>query len=593
MRSRVGALGLCVAAILAVQAPGLQGQAVATKLTTVLGDLARAVPQDAGGFSFGVLAPLPAIDRLPRSVQDAALSRRLRFDAGNTVQVYILLSTVSDATIRQLTAAGVKIELTDAAGRRVQARVPVRSLQRIAALSFVRFIRLPSYARRHAGAVVTEGDAIHSSNLAREQFGVDGTDVKVGVISDGIKGVFETKCQSCRTASGSPVASGDLPVAEGTRRNGVLVSSQGGIVSESFRSDEDLEDTHSFFQPCAFRGAGAEGTALLEIVHDLAPGAQLAFANADTSLAFNAAVNALAADNDVVVDDLGFLGEPADGQSSVSQNTAAALNNPQNRIRTYITSVGNAANDHYFGAYVDSGRDGRTINGIGTSGRLHLFQPTNETTDVLGLGDQPYDLISLPNNGEVVVVLTWNDPAGQSANNYDLYLVDDDTGAVVAQSTDVQRGGQDALEAVDFLNRGESGLFRIVVQNVGDQAAPRNLNMFAFQPQCAVDGPRRLATGRHERHNYNTATRSVLAQSDAGGSPVSVISVGAICSASSAAAGVFAGSDAPSESCNDSGHSTIEFFSSQGPTLDGRLKPDVAAIDGVAVTGAGRFPSTF
>jgi subtilase family protein len=469
----------------------------------------------------------------------------------------------------------------------------VRSLQRIAALSFVRFIRLPSYARRHAGAVVTEGDAIHASNVAREQFGVDGTGVRVGVISDGIKGVFDTKCQSCRTSSGSPVASGDLPEAEGTRRNGVLVSSQGGIVSESFRSDEDLEDTHSFFQPCAFRGAGAEGTALLEIVHDLAPGAQLAFANADTSLAFNAAVNALAAENDVVVDDLGFLGEPADGQSSVSRNTAAALNNPQNRIRTYITSVGNAANDHYFGTYVDSGRDGRTINGIGANGRLHLFQRTNETTDVLGLGDQPYDLISLPNNGEVVVVLTWNDPAGQSANNYDLYLVDDDTGAVVAQSTDVQRGGQDALEAIDFLNRGESGLFRIVVQNVADQAAPRNLNMFAFQPQCAVDGPRRLATGRHERHNYNTATRSVLAQSDAGGSPVSVISVGAICSASQAAASVFAGSDAPSESCNESGHSTIQFFSSQGPTLDGRLKPDVAAIDGVAVTGAGRFPSPF
>ena len=593
IRSRIGALGLCLATILALQAPGLQGQVVTAKLTTVLGDLVRAVPQDAGGSPFGTFSPLPALDRLPRSVRDAALSRRLRFDAGNTIQVYILLSTVTDANVRQLTAAGVRVELTDAAGGRVQARVPVRSLQRIATLPFVRFIRLPSYARRHAGTVVTEGDAIHASNLARAQFGIDGTGVKVGVISDGIKGVFETKCQNCRAASGGPVSSGDLPETEGTRRNGVLVSSQGGVVSESFRSDADLEDTHSFFQPCAFRGAGAEGTALLEIVHDLAPGAELAFANADTSLSFNAAVNALAAVNDVVVDDLGFLGEPADGQSSVSRNTAAALNNPQNRIRTYITSVGNAANDHYFGAYVDSGQDGRAISGIGTSGRLHLFQRTNETTDVLGLGDQPYDVISLPTNGEVVVVLTWNDPAGQSANNYDLYLVDDDTGAVVAQSTDLQRGGQDALEAIDFLNRGEGGLFRIVVQNVGDQAATRNLNMFAFQPQCAVDGPRRLATGRHERHNYNTATRSVLAQSDAGGSPVSVISVGAICSASAAAASVFAGSDAPSESCNDPGHSTIQFFSSQGPTLDGRPKPDISAIDGVAVTGAGRFPSTF
>jgi hypothetical protein len=586
------ALGLGLGIMLAVQAPSLQGQAAGPKLTTVLGDLVRAVPQRPGGV-FGSWSPPPALASLPRSVQDAAASRRLRLDANNTIQVYVLLSEVTDEYLQRLRSAGVTIELTDVAGRRVQARVPVRRLQQIAALSFVRFIRLPSYARRHSGAVVTDGDAIHASNLARAQFGVDGTGVKVGVISDGIKGVFGTKCQTCGGVSGGPIGSGDLPEAEGTRRNGVLVSSQGGIASQAFHSDEDLEDTHSFFQPCAFRGAGAEGTALLEIVHDLAPGAELAFANADTSLAFNAAVNALAAVNDVVVDDLGFLGEPADGQSSVSRNTAAALNNPQNRIRTYITSVGNAANDHYFGAYVDSGRDGRTIPGIDTSGRLHLFQPTSETTDVLGLGDQPHDLISLPTKGEVVVVLTWNDPAGQSANNYDLYLVDDDTGEVVARSTDLQRGAQDALEAIDFLNRGDTGLFRIVVQNVGDQAAPRNLNLFAFQPQCAVDGPRRLASGRHERHNYNTASRSVLAQSDAGGSPVSVISVGAICSASAAAGSVFAGSDAPSESCNDVSHSTIEFFSSRGPTLDDRLKPDLVAIDGVAVTGAGRFPSIF
>ena len=120
-------------------------------------------------------------------------------------------------------------------------------------------------------------------------------------------------------------------------------------------------------------------------MHDLAPGAQLSFANADTSLSFMEAVNALAADNDVVVDDLGFLGEPANGQSSVSRNTADALNNPANRIRTYVTSVGNAANDHYFGTFVASNVDGQTINGVTSPGRLHLFRQTNETTDVLGL----------------------------------------------------------------------------------------------------------------------------------------------------------------------------------------------------------------
>ena len=131
------------------------------------------------------------------------------------------------------------------------------------------------------------------------------------------------------------------------------------------------------------------------------------------------------------------------------------------------------------------------------------------------------------------------------------------------------------------------------MQNVRDAAAPRTLNLFLFEPECAQDGPRLLASGRHERHNYNTVSRSVSAQSDAGGSPVSVISVGAVCSASAAAAGAFAGSIAPNESCNDRTHQTIEFFSSRGPTLDGRLKPDISAIDGVGVTAAGSFENPF
>jgi hypothetical protein len=37
----------------------------------------------------------------------------------------------------------------------------------------------------------------------------------------------------------------------------------------------------------------------------------------------------------------------------------------------------------------------------------------------------------------------------------------------------------------------------------------------------------------------------------------------------------------------------VEFFSSQGPTIDGRTKPDITGIDGVSVTAAGSFVSPF
>jgi hypothetical protein len=564
---------------------------VSPKLTTVLADLSRSVAERSR--SAPSRAAAPSTDSMPRSVQDAIRGGFLRMNASNEVQVYVLMREVTDATVADLTAAGVTIEIRDPARRRVQARIPVSNLEAVAELAVVDAVRLPTYARHRTGLVTSEGDAILHADAARSQLSIDGTGVRVGVVSDGLKGVFATGCTNCVGVSGGPMSTGDLPSAQGIRNaQGVLTLSAGGIVGRSFQANSDLEGLPPAGSACSFPGAGAEGTALLEIVHDMAPGAKLSFANGDTDLAFNQAVNFLAGSNDVVLDDIGFFGEPYDGTSAVSQNTAAALNNAKNPIRAYFTSVGNDADEHYLGTYADSGVDGTTVSGIAKAGHLHLFQRTDDTTDVLNLGSQPFNLIQLPQNGEVAIFLTWDDPFGASGNNYDLFLVQQSTGKVVASSTDVQSGRQDPAESIDYVNKGAGDFFRIVVQNVANAAQPRHLNLFSFEPECAVTGPTQLAPPRHERHNYNTATRSVSAQGDAGGSPVSVVSVGAICSASSAAAASFP-SNSPDESCLDTSNRTAEFFSSRGPTIDGRTKPDIAAIDGVTVFGAGGFPTTF
>jgi Subtilase family/Abnormal spindle-like microcephaly-assoc'd, ASPM-SPD-2-Hydin len=565
---------------------GISAQTEASKLTTVLADLVRA------SEAAGAARPLAA-DRMPKSALDAIQGHKLRVDAAGAVQVYVLMEETSEDNLARLAAAGAAIEITDASHRRVQARVAIDRLRAVAALPFVNFVRLPNYAVTHIGAVTTEGDAILRADAVRRQLSLDGTGIKVGVVSDGIKGIFASGCTSCGGVSGGPIATGDLPDASGTRNSsGVLTGVSGGISGRSFQANSDFEGLPR--GSCAFAGAGAEGTAMLEIIHDLAPGAQLAFANADTDLAFTQAVNFLASTNDVVVDDLGFFGDAYDGTSSVSSNTANALNNGANRIRTYVTSVGNSADEHYLGTYTDSGVDGTSVSGMSNGGHLHLFQQSSDTTDVLGLGPQPYNIISIPAGGEAVIFLTWDDPFGGSSNNYDLYLVRQSTGAVVARSTDAQTGRQDPVEAIDYVNStGSADQFRMVVQNVGDRAAVKSLNLYSFTPECASTGPRPVAPPRHERQSFNTATRSVTAQSDAGGSPASVISVGAICSASAAAAAVFAGSAAPDESCLDRNNQTIEFFSSRGPTIDGRLKPDISAIDGVTVTAAGRFANPF
>jgi hypothetical protein len=481
----------------------------------------------------------------------------MRINKDAEVQVYIFVTEVTEQNLSELQNAGVRIELQDKRQRIVQARIPVTRLEEVGALPFVRLVRLPDYGVRQTGSVDTQGDAILKADQVRSMLGVDGTGVRVGVISDGINGIFATGCATCgpTTATPSPMSTDDLPNATGSRNaSGILTSVSGGITARSFRSDGDLEG----HEPgCVEPGRGAEGTALLEIVHDLAPGARLFFANSGTGLEFQQAVNSLAANTDVAVDDIGFPGMPYDGTSPVSANTASALNSGTNPIRAYLTSVGNMARMHYQGVFVDSGVYG-----------AHLFQATAGTSDIYGLGATIADVIHLPAGSNVSIVLTWNDPFGASSNDYDLFLMQGATEAVLASSTNPQTGTQQPVEGFAYTNdTGADDWFYILIQNYQSLAAPRTFDMFILSNPCAGPGPARLAsTG--ENHNYNTVGSSVPAEADAGGSPVSVISVGA---------------------ANWMTPHTIENFSSNGPTNDGRMKPDVTAIDGISVTGAGGF----
>ena len=261
------------------------------KLTTTVADLARATTQRRGPVAKGQrIAPPPgfSIAALPKSVRDAVQTRRMRISKDAEVQVYIEVSEVTDQNLNALRGLGVTVQIVgtpkpDKSRKEVLSRVPtvqgllpVSMIDPVSALPFVRFVRLPDYGIRQTGSVDSEGDATLKADQVRSALGVDGTGVRVGVISDGINGIFAAGCTTCgpTTATPSPISSGDLPDASGTRNaSGVLTSVSGGITAQSFRSDGDLEGP---LQPgCVQPGAGAEGTALLEIVHDLAPGARL------------------------------------------------------------------------------------------------------------------------------------------------------------------------------------------------------------------------------------------------------------------------------------------------------------------------------
>ncbi|MCH8993373.1 MAG: S8 family serine peptidase [Chloroflexi bacterium] len=502
------------------------------KLASHLVLLADAAEQaEAAGRS--LTADSPAQD-LPRELQAMIGARQLRLDDDGEVQVYVIVDSASADTTEALAALGARIERVDTEHGIVQAQAPVGSLRQIADLPGVSRVRLPDYAFVNHGSIETEGDAIMNSDDVRSSFGVDGSGFTVGVISDGVGGLADAQ------------ASGDLPAVDTTTCNVVAAAPD---------------------------AAGAEGTAMLEIVHDIAPGASLMFGNFGfaTGLDFNAAVNCLSANADVVVDDIGFFGAgPYDGTSFISQNTADALNGP-GPIRGYYTSVANQANRHYQDPFVDSGSDITDVD-LGapfptTFWSLHQYSVSGGpkgTKNALGATPLFYNTFVLAPDGIASINLVWDDQWGASANDYDLFY--GVAPEIFGCSADPQDGDDDPVERCTVENpTSEPVAFDIFIGNWEDLAAPVEFDLFLLCSGCVT-----LSNGN--LLDFNTAGSSVPNQSDSGGSPVSVVSAGAVWH------------NAPN---------AIEFFSSRGLTEDGRLKPDVVAPDGVSVTGAGGFSSTF
>src|SRR5262245_19489476 len=217
--------------------------------------------------------------------------------ADGSLHLYLDCPPLGTTELQTLQQAGVRIERIDMARGRVQARVDPSALDTLAGFWWVRAIRSVDRAVVRSGGITTEGDAASRADALRTR-GVDGTGVVVGVISDGIDSLAAAQ------------ATGDL---------------RDVVVPNDTRCQ---------------RGAGDEGTALLEIVHDVAPGARLLFSGPSTSLDMVDAVQCLAdAGANVIVDDLGFFGEQYFEDGPVADAVSAAVTAGV----SYHSSAGNEA----------------------------------------------------------------------------------------------------------------------------------------------------------------------------------------------------------------------------------------------------------
>jgi hypothetical protein len=468
-------------------------------------------------------------------------SRSLDLDQVDRVQVYVEAEPTTEAEAVIAASGGVVERIASGI---VQAWVPVDALTSIGALPSVRIVREPERPLRNSGSVTTEGDLIHAANTLRSTYGSDGTGVKVGVLSDGLAGLAAAQ------------ATGDLPDVNSTTCDVIETAPPG--------APDDPTDA----------GAGSEGVAMLEIVHDIAPGAELWFGyfgfSFATTLDFNAAVDCLADHVDVVIDDIAFLNAGAyDGTSIVSQNTTSEAANVANPIRGYFNAAGNYALSHYQENFANSGFL------VGTPSRqVHEWSATAGTTDAdfglfcSGLPADGFcsDVVVLQPGGNVRVALQWNDVWGASGNDYDLFVIDATLPSppLVTASAIVQDGNDNPAEFFTWTNI--TGADQVLAILIGKRTgAARTLDYFSVCSGCYFLGaPLTL-------HSFNTVASSVANNSDAADP---VVSLGAI-------------------DAQDPGNDTIERFSSHGPTNDGRLKPNASAIDGVTVTGSGGFGSPF
>ena len=420
----------------------------------------------------------------------------LKVSEEGNIQTYIQVDGFRAEDRAVLESYGVIIEIVNEELRMIQAWIPFDSTYEVAQLPFVRRVTQPTYGVPRVGSVTSQGDAILKADALRS-FGYNGSGARIGVIADGVDN---------RAAA---QATGDLPPRV-------------DIVT--------------------FAGSGDEGTAMLEIVHDLAPGAELGFCGGQTSLEFIQCVNDLAGafGANIIVDDLGFLLEPYFEDGPVAQ----AVRNVLTRA-VYVSAAGNDAQHHYEGGFV-----GLAIGDL----NVHDFGKA------AGGQSDPTMNVLVPSSGTIDVYLQWNDRFGMSANDYDLLLLNEAEDTVLAASTDIQKGNGDPREVVEFTNFGADPV-RMKILVVKYAGSDKLLDMF-------IEG----ATVEE----YDVPGGSIVGHPAVPG----VLAVAAI------------GADDP-------GNKDIEPYSSRGPcqiffpSQETRQKPDITAIDGVSVSGAGGFRSPF
>ena len=231
--------------------------------------------------------------------------------------------------------------------------------------------------------------------------------------------------------------------------------------------------------------SGPHGTAVAEIIHDMAPLAELTFASPGTVTEMANDIESLAAAGmDVISSSLGFFFvDPGDGSGEISQAISTAFNTYGT---VYVQSAGNYGQLNWDGPFRDTDGDGwHEFLNSGAS-----FGSTPDTSEVIQLNNgKPFSC-----SGCLNFQMRWN--AWPTTNqDYDLYVVGRSGSgwSILGGSTGIQNGSQPPLEGIFGSGSGYLGLSAYKYSATGNQILDiqgRNAPVFkpGFRDRSLNDG---------------------------------------------------------------------------------------------------------
>lgn len=326
----------------------------------------------------------------------------------------------------------------------LRASLPPAALMALASRPDVKRISVGDIALSRK--VTNQSDAAHRASKVRASYRVDGKGVKIGVLSDSAK------------YSSESIAAGELP--------------------SSFK-----------ILPGRFGRGSGEGTAMSEIIHDMAPGAAIYFAEAGPGKSgFADSIKLLRkAGCQIIVDDIGYSNEWQFQDDVI----ARAVNTVVENGALYLSAIGNEGSlakgnsTTWEGDFADGGSAGSLF----PEGQLHSF------------GSGTYNTLTKRASD---AVLQWSDEYRSSSNDYDLYVLNSTGTRIVDSSTDYQDGSQVPAEYLSYVGRDE----RIVIWKDG-AAAPRYLRL------SCTNSPLKYATAGQSIGHSSTPNCIGVGASDA------------------------------------------------------------------------------